>query len=591
MENKNKQGEWKILVLFIFISLILFSNSISNPFQYDDYHHIAENPHLKKLDNIPEYFYNTRMFSQFADVRHYRPLLLTTYAVNYAVGGLNPSGYRMVNLLFHTGSAFLVFLIIINMTGRGKQMAFFYGALAAGLIFLVHPFNSEVVNYISARSTVMCSFLYLLAFWCWVMYRRLAVSSKQLADKTAHSSQLTVYYYIASLLAFISALLTKEIAITLPLIIFLYDLCVSRNSITEKPIKIMNNILSYIPFFVFAVLPYSLTTIMFVKHKLLHIVQRPFLSQVSTELVVMIKYIRLMLLPYGLTIYHDIPVYTTLLNPVVILSGIFIIIILAAAIILLLKTSLIELHLISFMVFWFFVVMLPTSIISLNVLLQENRGYLSAVSFAVIAGIGLGIVNKRNKYITTILLIILTIAYAGTTYARNMVWKDAITLWSDTISKNPYLETGYINLSMAYQSKNMHKESVAELRKLISIKPDSYRAHKNLGWIYKAQGNFLMAFEELEKAVSIKTDDAILHNDLGAFYYEQKLLAPSELHLLKAIELDPDYTAPHLNIGLLYTAQGKYEYAESHFRNILTIDPDNEQAAGMLRMLNSKKKL
>jgi len=247
-------------------------------------------------------------------------------------------------------------------------------------------------------------------------------------------------------------------------------------------------------------------------------------------------------------------------------------------------------QLISFMVFWFFVVMLPTSIISLNVLLQENRGYLSAVSFAVIAGIGFGMVNKRYKYPAVILLVILSIAYAGTTYARNMVWKDAITLWSDTISKNPSLETGYINLSMAYQSKNMLTESVAELRKLISIKPDSYQAHKNLGWIYKSQDNFPMAFEELEKAVSIKPEDAVLHNDLGALYYEKKMFAPSEQHLLKAIGLDPDYTAPHLNIGLLYTAQGKYEYAESQFRNILTIDPNNLPAARMLRMLNSVKK-
>ena len=569
MHNMSPIRVWKVLAFFVVLSLVIYSNSFSNPFHYDDYHHIAGNPSLKKLSFIPSYFTDTKTFSQNPDVKHYRPLLLTTYALNYLFNDLNPAGYRLVNLGFHAGSAFLIFLIVSTITSS------FFAALAAGLIFLTQPFNSEVVNYISARSTVMCSFLYMLAFYFWVKYRE--------------QGALSTTYYLASLFVFISALLTKEIAITLPPIIFLYDLCFTRDEMTKKPIKIMKNILSYIPYFVIAVIPYSLTTIMLFKHKLLHIVQRPFLSQGSTEVVVMIKYIRLMILPYGLTIYHDMPVYTTL-NPVVILSGIIILIILAAAIILLFKTSAKEMQLISFMVFWFFVVMLPTSIISLNVLLQENRGYLSAVSFAVIAGIGFGMVNKRYKYPAVILLVILSIAYAGTTYARNMVWKDAITLWSDTISKNPSLETGYINLSMAYQSKNMLTESVAELRKLISIKPDSYQAHKNLGWIYKSQDNFPMAFEELEKAVSIKPEDAVLHNDLGALYYEKKMFAPSEQHLLKAIGLDPDYTAPHLNIGLLYTAQGKYEYAESQFRNILTIDPNNLPAARMLRMLNSVKK-
>src|SRR3970040_2142661 len=79
-------------------------------------------------------------------------------------------------------------------------------ALASGLIFLVHPFNSEVVNYITARSSVMCTFFYLLAFWVWIRYR------------------LRGTYYIASLLFFILAILTKEIAITIPVILWLYDL-------------------------------------------------------------------------------------------------------------------------------------------------------------------------------------------------------------------------------------------------------------------------------------------------------------------------------------------------------------------------------
>src|SRR3972149_3004726 len=82
-------------------------------------------------------------------------------------------GYHIVNLIFHIGSVFLLYLIIKAMLGG------FYISLASALIFAVHPFNSEVVNYITARSSVMSGFFYLLAFYCWVKFR-----SKKIEDRS-----------------------------------------------------------------------------------------------------------------------------------------------------------------------------------------------------------------------------------------------------------------------------------------------------------------------------------------------------------------------------------------------------------------------
>src|SRR3990170_283477 len=135
-----------IFLLFVFWAVVIYFNALRNPFHFDDAHHIQNNPAIRGVENIPSYFVDVRTFSiDRGNIGNYRPLLLMTHALNYWAGDLEPLGYHLVNLAFHIGSS--------------------------GLIFLTTPFNSEVVNYISARSTVMSAFFYLLAFYFWVNYR------------------------------------------------------------------------------------------------------------------------------------------------------------------------------------------------------------------------------------------------------------------------------------------------------------------------------------------------------------------------------------------------------------------------------------
>src|SRR3990172_12565871 len=185
-------------LLITLLSGLIYFNSLENPFHFDDSHHIIDNPHIRSLRDVPNLFTDTRTFSVWpGNNRHYRPLLLLTHVINYALGGLNPIGYHLVNLAFHVGSAFLVFLIVQTMLvppllssphkgGKNKPVAArdvaagfslrstrdvaagfslrstpVFIALTSALIFAVHPFNSEVVNYISARSSVMSGFFYL----------------------------------------------------------------------------------------------------------------------------------------------------------------------------------------------------------------------------------------------------------------------------------------------------------------------------------------------------------------------------------------------------------------------------------------------
>ena len=207
-----------VLILLIVLTGIVYINSLNNGFHFDDYHHIVKNKHIRSLSNIPRFFIDMNTFS-FSDESssHYRPLVLVTHAINYAIGGVNPAGYHVVNLMFHIGSAFLLYLIIKTMLDSSEQVANLgsseqvagsrlkdspatcyplpatsFIALASALIFAVHPFNSEAVNYITARSTVMSGFFYLLAFYCWVKFREQKIEdrSKKLEDRSKTKSNI-----------------------------------------------------------------------------------------------------------------------------------------------------------------------------------------------------------------------------------------------------------------------------------------------------------------------------------------------------------------------------------------------------------------
>ena len=181
----------KIFLILVVVSSVVYANSINNGFVYDDKTSIIENPYIREIKNIPVFFTHPEYLSSVGHGNHYRPLIPISYTVNYAISGMNPPVYHITNLLFHIGTAFLLFLTVEAMLGgRGEDHSFI--ALAAALIFAVHPFNSEALNYIVARSSLMSGFFYLLAFYCWVKYRseKIEDRSKKLEVRSKTTSDI-----------------------------------------------------------------------------------------------------------------------------------------------------------------------------------------------------------------------------------------------------------------------------------------------------------------------------------------------------------------------------------------------------------------
>lgn len=593
-----------LVVFFIIcvIGLIVFSNSLHNSFHFDDEAVIVYNRSIKQISNIPDFFVNPKLF--FGDTNiagHYRPLVLTIYAISYGITGLNPVSYHIANLIFHIGTAFLVFLIVKAMTcgevrskksevrsgttearsQKGNNISGLFAALAAGLIFLVHPFNSEAVNYITALSSIMSGFFYLLAFYCWIKFRskRLEVRTNLTSNLLLLASNflpLTSNFYLCSLLAFIAGMLSKEVVITLPIVLWLYDFYfkdIPDSARRTQHFLKWRNYLVYLPFVLIVIIPYFIIRL-FLVGKALDKFQRDFWTQMFTELPVLVKHWYMFFVPTQLTPHHYVEIFRNFFTYEVISSALIMICYLSVAVFLFLRSSL-SCRIISFFMFFFLMVLLPTTLIPLNTIFQENRGYLAIVSFVVIAGVIISLLNTTKlKWGGVAVLIIMISGYSIYTFQRNRIWKDDITLWSDALRKSPRSMEVYTSLAIAYRRAGEFGKSIDLSKKALALSGnENFFIHDNLGRMYIDMEKWELAAQEFEMAIKGYPSKADSHNELGTAYYRLNKLDKAEKAFLAAIKYDPYFYRPYFNIGVLYDRLGRREEAFNAYKKAIDLEP------------------
>jgi protein O-mannosyl-transferase len=204
MEHSREQGPRsdRVLRLVPFVLAlavgVTYGNALHGGFHFDDWHVIQHNSSIRSLANLPGLFSDPELGSASQDNRTLRPLLLATFALNYAISGLEPWSYHLFNLLLHWIVVCLAFRIARDHLRLGDEAVALAGLIA--LVVATHPLATSAVNYVSARSAVLAAVFYLAAFDAAV--RRRAV---------------------LALACFGLALLTKEHVVTLPLLVLAYD--------------------------------------------------------------------------------------------------------------------------------------------------------------------------------------------------------------------------------------------------------------------------------------------------------------------------------------------------------------------------------
>jgi len=304
-----------------------------------------------------------------------------------------------------------------------------------------------------------------------------------------------------------------------------------------------------------------------------------------TQPRVVIFYISLILLPLPsrMNLIHHIDTSHSLIEPVTTLTSLVIIAALLSFSIHWARKR----RLISFAIAWFFInLAIESSFIGLEMIF-EHRLYLPMVAISLVVPYILFTYRLNKATITAAVIMVMLLGYA--TYSRNTTWKDAVSLWSDVVKKNPLSHRGYNNLGMALSDKEHFKEAIENFRLSLKIKPDSAKAYNNLGNTFMRQGLTDKAINAYSHALNINRGYKKTYNNLGLALARQGRFDEAIDHYLKAIRINYNYEDAHNNLAIALAEKGKFEEAIRQFLEAIKIHPTYENAHYNLSLVLLRK--
>ncbi len=198
-------------LLLVSLVITAYAFAISHPFQLDDRIIVEENPYV--LDHQWGTILTSSYWESFDSVLGdeqalYRPFTVLSYAINHAVLGPSPAGYRVVNVLLHLLVVGFVFLILRTWFGG-------LPALGGAALFALHPLQTEAVTYISGRADVLAALGFVVALWAF-------------PRAEASTGRRRLGWMGLSCAGYGFGLMSKEIAVSLPAVLVLVDLVGER---------------------------------------------------------------------------------------------------------------------------------------------------------------------------------------------------------------------------------------------------------------------------------------------------------------------------------------------------------------------------
>ncbi len=578
------------VLLIIIVSFIVYANTLRNEFVWDDKRFIIQDSEIKDLGNIKSFF--TKDYQGL-----YRPLRTFFYALSYQLWKEKPFWYHLQSIFIHIINSILVYYIFLHIL---KKMRL---SLLSALLFVTHPIHTESISFITASFDQIAIIFLLLSLLLYIKNKN-----------------------VGSIIFYLFAVLSSEIAIILPFMIILYDFTFKLKPNKEN---IKKKIKKYVPYFIIFIL------FLFIRFFLIKVVGRVDLEELgwsySLRLLnmskVIVKYILLLLWPLNLSVKHQVLISTSVFD-----SSLFIPIILLILLIFLSIKVYNYSKIVFFSIWFFFISLLPVSnIIPIQRLITEAYLYLPSIGFVLFLGyiinrinyLKIQKINKKNiKIISLAIFIFLIIGYSFITIKRNTDWKDELTLWEKTVKTNPNSAIAYNNLGLVYQEKgefkkagmaflksieinpnravtyfnlgvlygrlNMVNESAIAYKKSIEVDPKLVEAYINLGIIYDSQGLFEEAYSEYVKAININPNNFEAYVNLGNHFDRVKEYDRAVESYNKAISINPNNEVVHYNLGVVYLKKKEFNKAKEEFLIALQINPKFYLAEEKLLQLEDK---
>ncbi len=544
MEIKNK---YKILIaisLILIVTSVVYMPSMQNGFVWDDEEYIVTNKMIKKL-SLPNF---QKMFTTFY-IGNYHPLTLLSFAVEYRYFGLHPQPYHATNIIIHLMNCVLVFLLIYMISNS------IVASCIAGLLFGVHPLHVESVAWISGRKDVLYALFFLASLISYLGFIK---------------EQKRIYYYLA-LSLFVMSLLSKSMAVTLPLVLVWFDYLLS-NRISWGSLK------NKIPFFALSLL-FGILALLSQQDAIRvdYTGDSPF-KNFFVAAHGLVFYLEKMVLPVKLvcqymysTKHFDIMQTRFLLSP-------FIVAALAAIAI---YSARYTKKVIGGSVFYLVTLLPVLQLIPVGHAFAADRyTYVPLIGIFYVLGEGFSYLFKRPcqhiRFVKITLIAIISIALFALsvlTWKQVRVWKDGVSLWGNVIDNYPLSSIAYNNRGAAYFANKQYDESIKDITMAIAISPNYDQANANLCRIHATTGREDKALPFCIKAIQINPRLDDIYNLLGILIYDKDKNAAILLYK-KSIEARPRNEHAYHNLCKTYLSIKDYEKAEESCQKAIEIDPD-----------------
>ncbi|HVU17534.1 MAG TPA: tetratricopeptide repeat protein [Candidatus Didemnitutus sp.] len=613
--------------LLVAAVLAIFLNGRGAPFVFDDLPSIVDNPSIRHFSTA---------FTPPADGSTVtgRPLLNLTFAFNYAVGGLNPVGYRLTNIAIHALATVLLFGIVRRtfLTARLRPRFGADANLLAGvssLLWAVHPLQTESVTFVVQRAESLAALCILAALYAFIR-------------GTETSDRARIGWLGLSVVATALGMAVKETVVVTPLLIVLYDRCFCSESFAGAARQRRGYFLCLAASWLVLAALVLLATGRRGTGAGLGLGVTPW-QYLETQAVALARYLRTIFWPSPLVFDYGSEVVTSWTGAI--LPGFLVLTLLGVTL-----WALIRRPLIGFIGGTFFLRLAPSSSVIpiIGQTMAEHRLYLPLA--AVVAGATVALYSVAGRGALLVGIAAATVLGFVTRH-RNADYLDPLVLWTKTVAAAPRNYRAHYNLGVELERHpDRVSDAIVEYRKAVELEPRYPDAHNNLAvrllalpgqhddalaHLYAAielRPTFATAHYNLanelardpahreeaiahyQAALAATPDDAEMHNNLAVTlasipgrlpaaideYVAALRLRPTfaeaelglanvlsaiparipeaETHFLAALKDDPGRATAHFAFGAFLQQQGRTADAESQYAACLAINSGNAQA-------------
>lgn len=547
------------LILISSFSVLLYLNTTHGTFVYDDFKIIVENSFIKEWKYFPKIF--TRDYFVISGEMSYRPIVTISYFVDYAIWRSNPFGFHLTNLILHTLNAVL-FYLFLNAVLRNKKIV-----LLSALFFATHLSLVETVNAVGYREDLLSATFLLVSLIYFVK------SDAMLYGES--NDRHFPFYYAVSLVAYLCALFSKEMAITFPVLLVLFVIF-SNQKIPSGVIRRFKGIYTgYLAISVF----YLIIRFVVLDNPALKAAYQPggFRTNAFTMLKVLASYIKMSFFPFNLNADYVVTLVKSPLEGSLILSIAFLV---SIFIIFALLTK--SRHTFACWMAWFFIMILPVmNILPIGNIMAERYLYIPVMGFCVAKGILIHRITDRTlstrsipmRRVVQLTLVTLMIGgYGFSIIWKNGDWRDELTLWTKTIRRSPDSHRAHCNLGIVYMENNITERAQTEFQIALGLNPQNAQVHNNLGIIYTKKGLDDNALVEYKEAIRLDNNYAQPHNNIGNIYFNRGYIDKAKTEYEEALKIKQDYALAHNGLGNVYNAMGDMDKAMEGFKKSLYYD-------------------